>query len=77
MKFKLLNEAKSCGVLKISLSWTMKDFKSKPISATEFLTISGKYIPMMTAKTIQHLTGHPYHREEQAKCYFIYRCAQK
>lgn len=34
VKFKLLDEAKSCGALKISLSWMMKDFKSKPIFAT-------------------------------------------
>lgn len=66
MAFKLLHEAKSCGALKISSSWIMKDFKSKPIFATRFLTVSGKYIPMMTAKTIQHLTGLLYH-----KCYFI------
>lgn len=62
MAFQLLNEAKSCGALKISLSWMMKDFKSKPIFATKFLTVSGKYIPVMTANTIQHLTGLLYHK---------------
>lgn len=36
MAFKLLNEAKSCGALKISLSWMMTAFKLKPIFATKF-----------------------------------------
>lgn len=52
MAFKLLNEAKSCGALKISLSWMVKAFKLKPIFATKFPKASGKCVPMMTAKTI-------------------------
>lgn len=61
MAFKVLHGAKSCGALKISLSWMMKDFKSKPIFATKFLRVWDKYVPMMTAKTTQHLTGLLYH----------------